>query len=712
MVVAMLAFCAPASLAAGPRAHASKVGPAPASQRLQLVLPLRADLAGLRAFATAVGTLGSPQWGQYLSIPALARRFGASATVRGRVTRYLHSAGATDVKLDATGLFADATMSARQAARLFATPLAVFHSARQSRFVAPTRTARVPAGLRGVITGVVGLDTRQLASRSAVAGRSPVPAGRGPAPAGTPASARAAAPPSSAAQLSGSPGGCAAGVGAGGFTPNQYQAAYGLAPLFATGLRGQGERVALIEIDGFRDSDIDAFARCFGLDVPRLNGFVVGIKHQLSAGGESTLDLEVLDAAAPDLKAIDVYETKPSAADTLKALTAPLQNKGFRPQVISASLGLCEPDVALALGRKNIRMVEGALQMAAASGITFLSSSGDQGSADCVGLDNQSLDRLAVNFPSSSPWVTGVGGTNLVLNAANQIASQVVWNDTSLQPGAAGGGGSSMLFARPSYQKGTVSRDVRFVPDVSMLADIVPGYAVFCSASGDCVNAANPNPWQTVGGTSGATPLLAGGLALVDQDLRLNGRPDLGLVNPLLYKLGRSADLRAQVFSDVLEFTNDVGPYIPGNHKPLGCCAAGRGFDRASGWGSVNVASLAGAAVLLTPPRVWLSLPRPQHPVKRKAVLATVSCSAACRIRAFADVKLGDSPAFRISSHISTLSKAGRITLAIPLHPKQLAHVRSALHHHDAVTVTVFGVLFGSGTHVERRTSGKKLGIG
>jgi subtilase family serine protease len=696
MVVAMFVFCAsfalvaPSALAAGPRAHASKVGPAPPSQRLQLVFPLNADLAGLQAFATAVNTPGSPQQGQYLSIPALARRFGASAAVRGRVTRYLRSAGATGVKLDATGLFADATMRARQAARLFVTPLAVFHSARQSRFVAPTRSARVPAALRGVVTGVIGLDTRRLASRSAAAGRSP---------------------PSSAAPLSGSPGGCAAGVGAGGFTPNQYQTAYGLAPLFATGLRGQGERVALIEIDGFRDSDINAFARCFGLDVPRLNGFAVGIKHQLPAGGESTLDLEVLDAAAPDLKAIDVYETKPNAADTLKALTAPLQNKGFRPQVISASLGLCEPDVFLAIGGKKIKTVEGALQMAAASGITFLSSSGDQGSADCVGLDNQSIDRLAVNFPSSSPWVTGVGGTNLVLTAANQIASQVVWNDTSLQPGAAGGGGSSTLFARPPYQKGTVSRNVRFVPDVSMLADIVPGYAVFCSASGDCVNGANPHPWQTVGGTSGATPLLAGGLALVDQDLRLNGRPDLGLVNPLLYKLGRSADLRAQVFSDVLEFTNDVGPYIPGNHKPLGCCAAGRGFDRASGWGSVNVASLAGAAVLLTPPRVGLSLPRPQHPVKRKAVLATVSCSAACRIGAFADVRLGDSPSFRISSRISTLSKAGRTTLAIPFHPKQLAHVRWALDHHDAVTATVSGVLFGSGTHAERRTSGKKLGI-
>jgi kumamolisin len=701
IVVTVLALCAPVAMAVGPQVRATRVGPAPAAQRMQLVLALNADLAGLQRFARAATTPSSPQYGHYRSIGALARRFGATAATRARVADYLRSAGATDVKLDATGLFADATMSSRLAARLFRTPLAVFRSARESRFVAPTAAARVPAGLRGLVTGVVGLDTRRLGSPSRLGASKPA----GPR-------AHAASQPTSALPLSGSPGGCPAGVAAGGFTPNQYLTAYGFGPLISAGIRGQGERVALIEIDGFRSSDIDTFAQCFGLDVPQLNGFGVGIKRQLKPGGESTLDLEVLDAAAPDLKAIDVYETKPSAADTLKALTAPLQNKGFKPQVISASLGLCEPDVLLAVGVRGLKSVEGALQMAAASGITFLSSSGDQGSADCVGLDGAPIDRLAVNYPSSSPWVTGVGGTNLILGTTNQITEQVVWNDTAVQPGAAGGGGASMLFARPSYQKGTVGRNIRFVPDVSMLADIVPGYAVYCSASGDCVNSMNPDPWQTVGGTSAATPLFAGGLALVDQELRMNGRPDLGLLNPLLYKIGRSAALRPGVFSDVVLFGNDVGPFIPGNHRPLGCCGAAPGFDRASGWGSVNLGGLAGVAVLLTPPRVELSLPRPQHAVRRGAVLATVACSAACRIGAIADVKVGGSNPFRISSQVVALSSAGQATLPVPLGRGRLRQVRAALAHHHPVTATVFGVLYGSGTHVERRTSGKKLGIG
>jgi subtilase family serine protease len=704
-VAAVLACCAPAAIASGPSARATRVGAAPAAAQLQLVLPLKADLAGLERFASSVTTPGSPAYGHYRSIPELARRFGADAATRDRVTRYLRSAGATDVKLDATGLFADATVSAKLATRLFSTPLATYHSARETRFVAPTSAARVPAGLRGLVTGVVGLDTRRLSSRAAA-----------PVAASTPAHAHAhahaaAAQPSSAFPLTGVPAGCPAGVGSGGFVPNQYQTAYGLSSLYAANIRGQGERVALIEIDGFRDSDIRAFAQCFGLDVPRLNGFGVGIKHQLAPGGESTLDLEVLDAAAPDLEAIDVYETKASAADTLKALTAPLQNHGFKPQVISASLGLCEADVNLAVGSKGVRSVEGALQMAASSGITFLSSSGDQGSADCVGLNDLPIDRLGVNYPASSPWVTGVGGTNLELDSANRITHQVVWNDTSLQPGAAGGGGSSALFHRPTYQKGTVKHNARAVPDVSMLADIVPGYAVFCSATGDCVTNATPNPWQTVGGTSAATPLLAGGLALVDQQLRLNGRPDLGLANPLLYQLGHNSKLRGAVFSDVLQFGNDVGPYIRGTHKPLGCCTAGSGYDRASGWGSVNLSGFAAAAVALTPPNVSLSLPRPQHVLKRKAILATVSCAAACRAGAVAQIKLGHSKPLKSSSHIAALPAAGQVTAAIPLTAKELSGIHSELSHHRPVQITVTGVIYGSGTHVVRHTSGKTLSI-
>src|SRR5581483_4975167 len=227
----------------------------------------------------------------------------------------------------------------------------------------------------------------------------------------------------------------------------------------------QGERVALIEIDGFRYSDLRTFAGCFQLPVPAINGYGVGIGRPLSPGGESTLDLEVLDAAAPRLKEIDVYESRARAADVLRSLTAPLQNHGKTPQVISASLGTCEPALVESIGYAGVRAVEGALAAAAASGISVLASSGDDGSTACLGRTGP-IDLLSVSFPASSPLVTGVGGTNIELNADNTLAAQVAWNDGP-DDLAAGGGGVSGLFTRPSYQKGFVAPNRRAVPDVA-----------------------------------------------------------------------------------------------------------------------------------------------------------------------------------------------------------------------------------------------------
>jgi hypothetical protein len=244
-----------------------------------------------------------------------------------------------------------------------------------------------------------------------------------------------------------------------------------------------------------------------------------------------------------------------------------------------------------------------------------------------------------------------------------------------------------------------------------MLADIAPGYTVFCSATPDCVNSESTNPWQTVGGTSAATPLLAGGLAVVDEALRLNGRQGVGFANPLLYKIGRNRALRGLVFSDVQEFSNDIGPFITRSHRSLGCCKAGPGFDRASGWGSVNVAGLTSAAEQLIHPRVGLSLPRHQHPAKLGALFATLSCSAACRVGALADVRIGRGKAFKIFSGIAALGAAGKTTVLMGFGRKHLGNMRSGLHHHRGITITVFGRLYSAGTHVVKQTGSKTLRI-
>jgi subtilase family serine protease len=395
----------------------------------------------------------------------------------------------------------------------------------------------------------------------------------------------------------------------------------------------------------------------------------------------------------------------------LTSLTAPLQNPSVKPQVISASLGACEQAFAAAVGRSALNAVEGSLALAAASGITFLASSGDDGSASCTGQSGP-LDTLAVSYPASSPWVTGVGGTNFELNAANQIIGQQVWNDTPVQVGA-GGGGISQLFSRPSYQNTIVGLTHRAVPDVSMLADVAPGYVIYCSATPDCINRQNSDRWLPVGGTSAATPLLAGGVALTDEDLRRNGRQDLGLANPLLYGLGTSAQA-AQVIGDVTEGSNDIGAFLPGGGgQPLGCCTATPGYDDASGLGSVNVSQFAAAATQLEPVivNVGLSLPRQRHPVAAGRLLATVSCSGTCLVAAYAELTVGHGRPFRVSSAISLLRHARSKTVSLNLVGGDLAKLRSGLAARRRVAATIFAEILDPGGNLERLSAARRLVI-
>ncbi|HEY5316548.1 MAG TPA: S53 family serine peptidase [Solirubrobacteraceae bacterium] len=703
------AGAASASAASAPAfLHATRVGAAPAGQSLKLIFPLKVDGAGLKRFAAAVSTPGSPLYGQYLSVAALARRFGASASTRARAMSYLRASGATDVRVDATGLLAEATMSVGDAERAFAAPLAQFRSADRTPFVAPVTATSVPAPLRGVIEGVVGLDTAPQASPS-LASAAAQRASR--------ATARTAHPDDSTLPRTGTPGGCPTGIAAGGqypgFTPNQYLTAYDFGPLYDAGYKGQGERVALIEIDGFNLSDVTTFAQCFGLPVPPISGFGAGLSQPLPPGEEATLDLEILDAAAPDLKAIDVYESNSGAEETLSAFAAPLENKGRKPQVISASLGLCEQDAYGASGLAGIEASERLLELAAASGVSILASAGDNGSADCESESNVPVDALAVNYPASSWWVTGVGGTNLSLTTGNTIAAQPVWNDQSLLA-AGGGGGFSALFRRPGYQSAVVRATVnkRAVPDVSMLADLLPGYVIYCTAQPDCISQDSTDPWQTVGGTSAGTPLLAGGVAIVDEMLKANHQENLGLLNPLLYKIGASS-AASSVFYDVTTGGNDIGPFIPGgNGQPLGCCTATPGFDEASGWGSVAIGGLADQALALVPKTIKFSLHLPgQRPLARHKLLADVSCSAACSIGAFADIKVGRSKPFNVESRLFHRKKKGRTAIPIRFSGKELRTIRSALDHHKTVVATVYGALIDQLGDIEQNTGGKRVRI-
>jgi kumamolisin len=183
--------------------------------------------------------------------------------------------------------------------------------------------------------------------------------------------------------------------------------------------------------------------------------------------------------------------------------------------------------------------------------------------------------------------VLAVGGTSLTLNEDNSIASTGVWNDTvypePYHATAGGGGGSSAFVKRPWWQpaQSFASSGKRMVPDVSAFADESPGYPIVCSKGVQGCSGSGQSI-AFVGGTSAAAPLVAGMIALWNQQARNEGLPRPGFVAPLLTTMAQSSP---SAFADVTEGTNAL---FGGS-----CCPARPGFDLATGWGSPLADSVA-----------------------------------------------------------------------------------------------------------------------
>jgi subtilase family serine protease len=237
----------------------------------------------------------------------------------------------------------------------------------------------------------------------------------------------------------------------------------------------------------------------------------------------------------------------------------------------------------------SVQALRGAYKLAAKDKVTVLAAAGDSGAAD-VGLDESTYYLYPVtSWPDSDPLVTGIGGTQLHINAKGQPTAPTVWNDTyskatnefaigNAGPNPlAGGGGKSVLFSRPAYQNGVrnIVGGRRGVPDISMSGA--------CNGSVDTYGSFGGAPagWTPACGTSEATPMFAGIVALADQ---VAGH-SLGLINPALYQL--SAE-HAPGIVDVTSGNNTVS-FSQGGHKDtVRGFTARPGYDLASGVGTVN----------------------------------------------------------------------------------------------------------------------------
>jgi kumamolisin len=469
------------------------------------VLRRRADLPG--TFVEGPDTVAQADF---------ASRFGADPDDIAAVRTAFEAAGVTVTGEHPSSRRITATGPASAVTALFGTDLRVASSTDPTsgaRFRHRSRSGelRVPAALADVVVAVLGLDSRPQV--------------------------RAHIRTQAAAQP--------------GFAIPDLAQVYG----FPAGADGTGQVAAIVEFGGgFAQSDLDAYFGEVNLTPPSVTavgvdgGQNVAGQDPNGADGEVLLDVEVLGALAP--KATIMVYFAPNTDQGFVDAVSTAVHATPTPAVVSISWGAAE-DLWTAQTRAALDQV---FADAAALGVTVCAASGDNGSTDADTDGAQHVD-----YPASSQFVLGCGGTRLTASNGTATA-ETVWNDGG--QGGATGGGVSDLVALPAYQANAgVPQRVgggvgRGVPDVAANADPQTGYRVRVDGK-DLV----------IGGTSAVAPLWSALVCLLVQQL---GRP-LGMPHHTLYAAA-APGTAVPGFRDVTE--GDNGAY-----------QAGAGWDPCTGLG-------------------------------------------------------------------------------------------------------------------------------
>lgn len=367
------------------------------------------------------------------------------------------------------------------------------------------------------------------------------------------------------------------GSGAGGaYVGTDFRSAY----VPGTALNGAGQMVGLVQFDGFYSNDIVAYENLLPSQprVPLLTVLLDNFDGTPTTGPNSgnievSLDIEMAIAMAPALSKIVLFEGNSSPglffpADVLSQMVASNSVKN-----LSCSWGWN--------GVPNATM-DSLFKQMAAQGQTFFNASGDSdaftlGANSVNGADNPSTQ----NSPSSSPFITQVGGTTLATSGQN-YSGESVWNSGG---GLGSSGGVSSAYAIPSWQTNISiaanqsSAIKRNIPDVALTGDNI---LVYYGNGGS----------DPVVGTSCSAPLWAGFMALVNQQAAANGRAPVGFANPSLYAIARSANY-TNCFHDVTT-GNNFWSSSPAQYF------ATNGYDLCTGLGTPNGTNLINALVNLT----------------------------------------------------------------------------------------------------------------
>jgi subtilase family serine protease len=574
---------------AAARAHATGAVAASTSVSFDLDLAL-SDATGAQNIVRAVSDPASASYHHYLTDAQWEASYGPSQNEVAKAEHWLSKHGFSVGAVPSDRLFVPATGTAAQVEKAFGTTLGYYKVNGQQVRMAETPPT-IPTAVSGVVSGLVGLNEYLATTDLTVdSGNSPAttteqtsgepgpPAGyRNPKPCSsywgqktdTADSASLYAPYTSPLPYD-----------ICGYTPSQLRSAYGLTASTAAGDNGSGVAIAIV--DAYDSPTLLSDAQeYFTLNDPTdplssskfFNDEPSSVDDQAECGGsgwydEQSLDVEASHTMAPGADILFVGAQDCTDTGLLDAFTTAVTSGA---SIVSDSWGDTLGDLLDDAATKTA--YDDTFMLADATGVSVLFSAGDGG-------DNFAAAGLAApDYPPASPFVTAVGGTAVEVGQSGNRLNEYGWSAGTqelcaratttcgkattpigtLGYDAGGGGGTSYYYTEPYYQDAVVPAaltlrnqaifgptPLRVEPDISMDADAQTGFLIGLTQT---YGAKTKYGQFKEGGTSLASPLLAGVIADTDQAAGAS----LGFLNPTLYKAYSSSPT---AFNDIVPPTN------------------------------------------------------------------------------------------------------------------------------------------------------------
>ena len=518
--------------------QAKVLGKLPASQTLQLdvVLPLR-DQAGLDAFLANLQNPNSADYRQFLTPVEFIERFGPTLQDYDTVVQYVQNHGLVVVGGSWEGMEVQVKGPVSAIESAFHVNMLTYQHPDENRvFYAPDREPTT--GLPFPLWHISGLDNYSIPHPMFVK-KGDYAKAHGIDPDQVINDATTGSGPSSS------------------FLGSDMRAAY----YGGSTLTGAGQNLGLFEYLGTDLADLNTYytnvhqTNSVPITLLSTDGTSTSCLYTRRGGycddTEQTLDMTQALGMAPGLASLVMY-----VGSTDTAIISAMTTHNPLPTTVGCSWGWTPADPST---------LDPYFERMAAQGQNFFAASGD----------SSTWSSRNEAWPADDAHVVSVGGTDLSTSSAGgPWKSETAWSDS-------GGGISPDKIAIPTWQQlsGVInssnhgSTTYRNGPDVSANANFT---FYVCADQTTCTA-------NEYGGTSFATPMWAGYIALVNQQLVADGYTTLGFINPYLYAFGVSSSYGTD-FHDIT--SGKSGSY-----------SAVVGYDLVTGWGSPNGQGLINALV-------------------------------------------------------------------------------------------------------------------